>query len=218
VKAFLTPDNTDLSSAIVRRCLCLPGELWYFVDGAVQELCEVSNWETFGDMTTAETAEYFRDVLDDWSRCSMVGMIVAFGTETIPDGFLPCDGSEYYQNDYPELFDMLEDIFKPTPLPGQEPTFLTPNLNGRFPLGTHTAQNIGIIGGNNSVTLIPENLPEHDHSYSAGIGSVLVDVPSTPALSVGNPAVNKTTGTTGDAEEFDILPPFIRVKYGILAR
>ena len=67
--AYLTPDSSAFSSATVGRSLCIPFELLYLIDGAVQELTKAENFEQFGTATPEECAEYFTELLDTWEPC-----------------------------------------------------------------------------------------------------------------------------------------------------
>jgi microcystin-dependent protein len=55
------------------------------------------------------------------------GTIIAFGGETVPNGWLLCDGQEYSNNDYPNLRAAIQTNFG-----GTGSTFYVPDLRGRF--------------------------------------------------------------------------------------
>lgn len=84
-----------------------------------------------------------------------VGTIVMWygSTSTIPYGWEICDGTSSVHN----------------------PNILKPNLMGRFPMGLSlqdTEYNQpGISGGNNSLTLEIDNIPKHNHVYTADANS-----------------------------------------------
>ena len=64
-----------------------------------------------------------------------VGVIQAFSGNTIPRGFLLCDGASYKTTDYPELFDIIGYTYG-----GSDGTFNVPNLcDGRFLEGSDTS-------------------------------------------------------------------------------
>lgn len=57
-----------------------------------------------------------------------VGTIMYFGTETVPDGWLQCNGTTLYVSDYPELYAYIGNKFGGDP----DNTFKIPDLRQRF--------------------------------------------------------------------------------------
>ena len=116
------------------------------------------------------------------------GAIFPFAGTTIPTGYLLCDGSEQVIANYPELFSVIQYLYKPISLLTGVATFALPDLRGRFPLGRDDMSNssasdpanrvtdvaadtVGEVGGASSVTLIRNNLPEHVHDLKGNAGS-----------------------------------------------
>ena len=56
-----------------------------------------------------------------------IGQIVGFASTVAPEGYLVCDGSSYYQFDYPELYAMIGNQFG-----GPSGYFNVPDLRGQF--------------------------------------------------------------------------------------
>lgn len=75
-----------------------------------------------------------------------IGTVLPYaGPETnVPDGYLLCDGSEYEQYRFRELFDVIGSTYNDIPGKGSlqstidstiQPSFRVPDMRGRFPLG-----------------------------------------------------------------------------------
>lgn len=60
-RAFLTPDT--LAGDPVCFPLYIPGHLFHYVVGALGELTEAYNWESFGSVTTVAAAQFFDEAL-----------------------------------------------------------------------------------------------------------------------------------------------------------
>lgn len=76
MRAWLTPDSSLFSNPLDCRTLTIPGDLWLYVQGALEELAKDYNWEEFGDATPEETAQFFMEVMDNFStsECGGGGM------------------------------------------------------------------------------------------------------------------------------------------------
>lgn len=80
-----------------------------------------------------------------------VGTISAYGGGTAPTGWLLCDGSSIDAG-YTELRALVGTT--------------TPNMTGRFPVGT--AGNLTLRGSGGSATITEANMPSHTHSVTGG--------------------------------------------------
>lgn len=224
--------------------LTFPDVIWFksALMGALFELTNPANWIERGDVAvsfaTEESAQMISEVKVSAFNPFPIGLILPFGSDTVPDGYLPCDGSGFSTTDYPELFSVIGYSFG-----GSSGTFNTPNLINRVPVGDSGFYTIGDTGGLREVTLTTGEIPSHNHiadaptvfdpshshiessavptaiTIGAGVPapSALPSVGSTVAaftgISVGAPNINNTGGD-GAHEN---MPPFVAVPYIIYA-
>jgi microcystin-dependent protein len=126
-----------------------------------------------------------------------IGAIMPFAGSSAPTGYLLCDGSEVERTKYPDLYDVIGNIYGSTSI--GVGTFKLPDLRGRFPLGRDNMDNgftvpnttggyvdagggnidrvpgtdpdnLGGSGGQSSNSLILNNLPDHDHTMRGSTG------------------------------------------------
>lgn len=79
---------------------------------------------------------------------TLAGEIKMWAGDTIPEGWLLCDGSEVSKTDYPNLYSAIGDLWG---TPNSSSNFKLPNLNGRVPVGynsadTDTTETFGKVG------------------------------------------------------------------------
>jgi microcystin-dependent protein len=91
----------------------------------------------------------------------VVGSIIISPVSTIPEGFLVCDGSAVSRDQYADLFDVIGTTYGAG---DGSTTFNLPNLSGRTVIGGSNNYAVGSSGGTESVTLIEDNLPTHEHT------------------------------------------------------
>ncbi len=139
------------------------------------------------------------------------GVILDYGGGTIPDGFLPCDGSAVSRTTYAALFEAIGVTWGAG---DSETTFNLPNLCGRTTIGDGTgsmltARTLGqAIGAETHGLTVPE-MPLHNHTIAtengAGASSgYVLDTSTTPSTN--------TTGTTGEGEHHNNMQPSLVVK------
>lgn len=103
-----------------------------------------------------------------------IGEIHMFAGSNIPDGYLVCDGTDYYQSQYPELYAVIGNQYN-TALTHTGSYYTTdsnkfrvPDLRARFIVGKDTEysdyNSLGKGGGKDYVTLLATHLPTHNHS------------------------------------------------------
>jgi len=218
MRKWLTP--ADAPTGYRCQTILIPqGPGWSeVVFGALLSLAEPDNWEAFGSVTADQAAFQFAEML--WalrdSRCSvMIGAIIAFMTETLPDGVLPCDGTQYDRVDYPLLYAVL-----PADLIVDADHFTTPQMAGRVPVGIDPEGDYPIdlaqLGGQAVVQLFEAHMPQHVH-YALGAALSFVGATGGQLGIVANILYQLTTGIGGD-ESHDNMMPFVGTTWGIVAR
>lgn len=210
--AWLTPDEPTTPGEVC-RVLRFPRQFEQHVRGALGLLTFAFNWEISGDMTPDECAEAMFAMWDGIRGCKLIGSVHEYFTASLPDGVLPCDGSVFNREDYPDLYA----VISPN-LIIDEDTFHTPNLIDRAIQGA-IADDVGEEIGEATHTLTVEELVPHDHPYSNGYG------PDTAAGFLGTVstafAIQPTdlvTGSTGDGEPFNVVGPRMGALMGMIAR
>ena len=121
----------------------------------------------FAPSTVAKSSE----VNANFEVLSHSGMIVAWPSDTIPTGWLLCDGSAVSRTTYADLFARIGTTFGAG---DGSTTFNVPNIKGKVIVGKDASQNefdtMGETGGAKTHTLTTTEIPAHYHS---------VDPPST---------------------------------------
>lgn len=89
------------------------------------------------------------------------GLIYMYGGSTAPNGFLICDGSAISRTTYSSLFAAIGTIYGAG---DNSTTFNIPNISGRVAIGSSVAHTIGTTGGEETHTLLTNELPAHSHT------------------------------------------------------
>lgn len=209
--AFLTPDIATLSAPVHCREIAIPGDLWQYVTGALLVLTKAQNWEQFGDATPEETAQFFENVFTDYlnSMCAYVGEIRSFVLSALPVGWLPLDGSIVSATSYPALAAVVPVSW----LSGGNIIF--PDMVSRSIIGKGLGYTLGDVGGEENHILTIAEMPAHDHSYELAVVNtdILGELPA-PSINAITPSV---TGSTGDGDTHNNMPPFLVVNWGIFS-
>ncbi len=102
-----------------------------------------------------------------------------------PEGWLPCDGRLVSITDYEALFSLIGTTYGGN---GQS-TFAVPDLRGRVPLGSGTlagsANVVGQMVGQETVTLTTQQLPAHSHPVMASAAVGTSTVPTGQVFAAG---------------------------------
>lgn len=161
------------------------------------------------------------------------GVILPFGSDTPPAGFLLCDGSEIDRGTFAALFAVIGENYGAG---NGSTTFNLPNLQGRFPQGKDTGDTsfdaLGELGGTKEQQLAADQLPIHFHFLLGGGGGddtdPLNNTGPTSADGIGGigtdpgPAgfgrgVRENRGDDASAttleEPVDMMSPFVVVNY-----
>ena len=163
-------------------------------------------YKVFDGMGSLTFAQYLKKLINESSESKEtvsiavpVGTIVMWygSTSTIPYGWEICDGTASVHN----------------------PDIMKPDLRGRFPVGLSTEESEynrpGSVGGNNSLTLEINNIPQHNHVYTADdnsegkFGSVETGFPQAYAG-----ATEAVTGTAGSSGNQGVAKAYLTSKVG----
>ena len=85
-----------------------------------------------------------------------------------------CDGQPRLIADFPDLFTIIGTTYGGDGIT----TFATPDLRGRTPIHVGNSHTLGETGGAESVTLTTQQLPLHNHPYTAATNPASVASPS----------------------------------------
>jgi microcystin-dependent protein len=137
---------------------------------------------------------------------------------------LPCEGSTYNRVDYPLLYAAIDAEFII-----DADTFRVPDLRDKFPLAAGDNFPIGTTGGEEMHQLTIAEMPEHlhrvephTHSEIGAVASVINGGLEAPASAAQ--VLPTTTGLeapdtefTGGGEEHNNMPPFVAIRWAIVA-
>ncbi len=126
------------------------------------------------------------------SSLPFIGEITMFPYVFTPENYLECSGAIVPIQQFTTLYAVIGPAFGGD----ARTTFGIPNLSGRTPLGSGTGPGltpyyIGFTGGRSTVTLSPDELPQHSHNFTAVFEGNITD------------DVNSSTETLNRAQEQD---------------
>lgn len=155
---------------------------------------------------------------------AMVGMIYPIATDEPPQGTLLCDGSTHARADYPLLYAALDPAFIV-----DADNFVTPDLRDVFVRGASATNPPGTEGGEAEHTQTIDEMPVHGHSTDPHAHSEVVAVPAIINGGLEAPASAAVPGAgttglatvtihqTGGGNPFPIIPPFVALRFVMVA-
>lgn len=142
------------------------------------------------------------------------GGIIGFGGDTIPSGWLDCNGAAVSRIFFGDLFAAIGTAWGPG---DGINTFNVPDLRGRTPVGD--GQGIGLTlrtladqGGEEDHLLTQPEMPVHDHGFGEIVGAVIRG-PLLAGLLVPTPPILFTTSPAGGDQPHNNMQPFACVKF-----
>ena len=149
-----------------------------------------------------------------------IGEIRMFGGNFAPVGWAFCNGQMMLIAENVALFSLIGTTYGGD---GQT-TFALPNLQSRIPVHAGLGFALGQVGGAETVTLTPSQIPVHTHAAlaSGGPASEISPAgstwaaPSSPLYSTSPPAVAmnaQTVGSAGGSQSHDNMQPFLAVNF-----
>lgn len=155
----------------------------------------------------------------------LIGCILPCAAAAIPAGTLLCDGSAYLRTDYPNLYAALDPVFIV-----DADNFIVPDLQDRFVMGSSGSHTTGDPGGSATITQTIAQMPSHNHTSpphshtEVTAAGVIVSVGLEPPVPAAVPSAGLTGSTavaidnTGGGDPMDILPPFLPLRYVVIAK
>lgn len=193
------------------RAMSLDVALLPYIGDAITDLAKGYQWVEVGD-SVSDVVQEVEDAASTWYSALMIGQ-VSFFLGSLPDGWLPLDGSTFDQADYPELFELLDAQYKDEILD----EFTLPDLGGLFPVVADSSFLLGDSDGASSVTLSVDEIPSHSHTYIQPISNVDLEAPGVPDILAAGVGPGTNTGNTGGGEAHENLPPYYALVAGIFS-
>ena len=108
-----------------------------------------------------------------------IGNIIAFTGQSVPSGYLVCDGSAVGREEYPELFSVIGTTYGAG---DGISTFNLPSISGKTLLCTSSSHLIGSTGGEEEHSIVSSEMPSHAHTIPAHSHENTIGI-KTPSLS-----------------------------------
>lgn len=170
---------------------------------AITKLVNSWVWTEVGD-SVDDIVSACKDSVENWYSDMLIGSVATW-LSTPPDGWLLLDGSTHAQDDYPELFAVLDDALK------SGTNFTLPDASDAFAYGVQAKADTGQVEGDNVLNLTVGQLPSHSHTYTPPVLTVSAETPviPIPTAGIGAPIA---TGTTGSGDDIDRRP----LRFGLI--
>lgn len=163
-----------------------------------------------------DTIQAYTDGLLYEVKNPMIGLIIPFMTADPPPNVLPCDGSNYLREDYPELYAAIDPFFIV-----DADNFVVPDLRGRTVIAAGdgsglTTRTVGQTGGEETHQLTETELASHTHTIPSTATTLAVE-PGEVTVLTPIPFFTQPTGSTGGDTPHNTMQPFYALNYGVLA-
>lgn len=192
-----------------------------------------------------DTIESYVDKAYRELQTTMIGQLVPYATQTPQGNILECDGAQYLRTDYPELYAVIDPVFIVDADNFTVPDMRSRSVVGAGQGSGLSDYQMGDTGGVESVQLTTGQLASHSHSnvahshsdaghshaYVSAMASVVtpgelpvpvgsaIPSPSNTGLASANLSTEQITiNSTGGDEAHENRPPYIAIKWGIVAR
>ncbi len=206
----LSADTRFLLSSLLNDLSAAPTKWFGWEDGADRDL-------TPEELDAADelTSRAFKEVITK-KTMRAAGEIIAWGSNTLPDDALKCDGAAYLRADYPELFDVIGTTFGDGG--GGSLYFNVPDLVEKYIMGAMPGmpEPLATELGVKLQTSVPEHkhaerVESNDAAYIGASGSTVKKVsgPQTSGTSLGR----IYTDNAGVAGGVDQRPPTLCLHY-----
>lgn len=143
------------------------------------------------------------------------GIIVGYGSLTVPSGWLACDGSEFLSATYPTLATILGNSFGAASAGHTK----LPDLRSRVMLGAGqgtglSLYDLGNKAGEEKHTLTTGEMPSHTHAQQTNTHNSTAGGSNLQASLMGGPVLNLggTTASAGSGLEHENRQPYLAVQ------
>lgn len=195
--------------------LPLPPDSVALVRGLLLSLTKPEVWEQLTGITISveDAVTMAESILASFrSRAVYIGQIIQIAGTVTNDDIVPCDGRELAQVDYPELYEIVGDVWGSA----GAGLFRIPDMRARVTVGAGNGKNIGDVGGAETVSLAVSDLPSHNHSIHTHLEGVAL-TPGELPVTLPN-LITGYTGDTGTGAAHENMPPFAVLQFYIIAR
>jgi microcystin-dependent protein len=173
-----------------------------------------SDWDEIDAAVAEAYEEIMRSVMPDFSPVGMVAWFMSLQAQ-LPEKWLICDGTTYLQVDYPDLYS----TFVGTAYRLSGTQFKVPDLRSRFLYGNGLDATLDNKAGDVSHVLTTSEMPAHTHIQRGR--NVTGGANNQSAIAVGTDTTQlttiTTTGSTGNGDAHNNMPPYIRGYFCIKA-
>jgi len=151
------------------------------------------------------------------SSSSPLGVILPYAASIAPEGWVICDGTELSRDEYSDLFSLIDTTYGSG---NGSTTFNIPNLSGRVPVGIdidgNTVSNgveLGNFGGEQTHTLLIDEMPNHSHGYTAPINSGNASGQNTIPVGTTSNLTYQETEPIGGDQPHNNMQPYLVTNY-----
>lgn len=217
------PTPTPPGEADNCRALTVPDGYESIVVDLLASLTHESAWVADGSETVQDAVKAAYRILDSYvlDPCSsgggaVIGSISAYVGD-LPSGVLECDGATHARASYPDLYAALDAAFII-----DADNFSVPDLRGRGVVGVGagaglTVRSMGDAGGAETHTLTTGEMPSHTHTVDDNLPDIDFEDIGAPQPSGGAEIPGVQSGATGGDEPHENMPPFLALRWGIIA-
>jgi microcystin-dependent protein len=204
----------NIASNTPPRTVVLSGMSATVLFSALDAAKRIHDWWSGDDELSPAQIDQLQTILGNANKELMVvqiGEVKATAAGTIPAGCLLCDGGTYERVDYPDLYAALAPAFIV-----DADTFITPDLRSRFVWGSDSSFPIGSTGGAATHTLDVSEMPTHSHTIPLTATTLALE-PGEVTVTTPIPFLTQNTGDTGGGAPHNNMPPYLALRYYIVA-
>lgn len=133
----------------------------------------------------------------------------------VPDNCLALDGATHLRDDYPLLYELLDDAFII-----DADSFFLPDMRSRIPIGAGqgtglSSYAVGVQGGSETETLSEAQMPSHFHTTNMTTG--LAVSPGELPVNIPTPLPLGTTNSAGGGVAHNNIQPYTALLWVVVA-